>query len=124
MDGRDLRIHRAICVADVGRVVNPLGVDAMMAGGTIDGISTALNLAITVKDGQVQQSSFGDYAIGRMAQMPHEIEVIVLPSEREPSGAGEMGIPSVAPALANAIYAATTVRVRRLPLLAELNRRL
>ncbi len=124
MDGRDLRIHRAICVADIGRVVNPLGVDAMMAGGTIDGISTALNLAITVKDGQVQQSSFGDYAIGRMAQMPHEIEVIVLPSEREPSGAGEMGIPSVAPALANAIYAATTVRVRRLPLLAELNRRL
>ncbi|WP_313918459.1 molybdopterin cofactor-binding domain-containing protein [Tahibacter sp.] len=122
MDGRDLRIHRAICVADVGRVVNPLGVDAMMAGGTIDGISTALNLAITVKDGQVQQSSFGDYAIGRMAQMPHEVEVIVLPSEREPSGAGEMGIPSVAPALANAIYAATTVRVRKLPLLGELNR--
>lgn len=124
VDGRDLRIHRAICVADVGRVVNPLGVDAMMMGGTIDGISTALNLAITVKDGQVQQSSFGDYAIGRMAQMPNEVEVIVLSSEREPSGAGEMGIPSVAPALANAIFAATTVRVRKLPLLPELGRRL
>ncbi|MCQ4166884.1 xanthine dehydrogenase family protein molybdopterin-binding subunit [Tahibacter harae] len=122
VDGRDLRIHRAICVADVGRVVNPLGVEAMMMGGTIDGISTALNLAITVKDGQVQQSSFGDYALGRMAQMPNEVEVIILPSELEPSGAGEMGIPSVAPALANAIYAATTVRVRKLPILPELNR--
>lgn len=123
VDGRDLRIHRAVCVADVGRVVNPLGVDAMMVGGTIDGLSTALNLAITVKDGQVQQSSFGDYAIGRMAQMPNEVEVIVLPSEREPAGAGEMGIPSVAPALANAIFAATTLRLRKLPLLAELARR-
>ena len=109
-------------MADVGRVVNPLGVEAMMMGGTIDGISTALNLAITVKDGQVQQSSFGDYALGRMAQMPNEVEVIILPSELEPSGAGEMGIPSVAPALANAIYAATTVRVRKLPILPELNR--
>lgn len=124
VDGRDLRIHRAICVVDVGRVVNPLGVDAMMIGGTIDGLSTALNLAITVKDGQVQQSSFGDYAIGRMAQMPNDIEVIIMPSEEEPAGAGEMGIPSVAPALANAVFAATTVRVRKLPLLPELNRRL
>ena len=124
VDGRDLRIHRAICVVDVGRVVNPLGVDAMMIGGTIDGLSTALNLAITVKDGQVQQSSFGDYAIGRMAQMPNDVEVIVVPSEKEPAGAGEMGIPSVAPALANAIFAATTVRVRKLPILPELGRRL
>ncbi|UXI67285.1 xanthine dehydrogenase family protein molybdopterin-binding subunit [Tahibacter amnicola] len=122
VEGGELRIHRAICVADVGRVVNPLGVDAMMMGGTIDGISTALNLAITVKDGQVQQSSFADYPIGRMAQMPAEVEVIVVPSEHDPSGAGEMGIPTVAPALANAIYAATTVRIRKLPLLAELKR--
>ena len=122
VNGRDLRIHRAICVIDVGRVVNPLGVDAMMMGGTIDGISTALNLAITIKDGQVVQGSFGDYAVGRMAQMPHEVEVIQIASEKEPAGAGEMGIPSVAPALANAIYAATTVRVRKLPILPELNR--
>jgi isoquinoline 1-oxidoreductase subunit beta len=122
VDGAELRIHRAVCVTDVGRPINPLGVEAMMIGGTIDGISTALSLAITVKDGQVQQGSFGDYAIGRMAQMPNEVEVIVLPSEKEPSGAGEMGIPSVAPALANAIYAATTVRVRKLPILPELKR--
>ena len=124
VEGSDLKIHRAVCVTDVGRVINPLGVEAMMIGGTIDGISTALNLAVTVKDGQVQQSSFADYPIGRMAQMPREVEVIVVPSERDPSGAGEMGIPSVAPALANAVYAATTVRVRRLPMLPELMRRL
>jgi isoquinoline 1-oxidoreductase beta subunit len=124
VDGSDLKIHRAVCVTDVGRVVNPLGVEAMMIGGTIDGISTALNLAITVKDGQVQQSSFADYPIGRMAQMPNDVEVIVVPSEREPAGAGEMGVPTVAPALANAIYAATTVRVRELPILPELRRKL
>ena len=124
MEGGELKIHRAVCVTDVGRVINPNGVEQMMVGGTMDGLSTALNLQITVKDGQVQQSSYADYPVARMAQLPAEVEVIILPSEAPPSGAGEMGIPSVAPALANAVYAATTVRVRRLPLLPELMRRL
>jgi len=120
----DLLIHRAVCAVDVGRVVNPLGVEAQMMGGTIDGISTALNLAITLKDGQVQQRNFTDYQLMRMAQAPHNVEVYIVESTAEPSGAGEIGIPSAAPALANAIYAATTVRVRKLPLLPELRRML
>jgi isoquinoline 1-oxidoreductase beta subunit len=124
MENGELKIHRAVCVVDVGRVVNPNGVEQMMLGGTIDGLSTALNLQITVKDGQVQQSSYADYNIARLAQMPADVEVIILPSEAKPSGAGEMGVPSVAPALANAIFAATTVRVRNLPLLPELMRKL
>ncbi|MEO8670927.1 MAG: molybdopterin cofactor-binding domain-containing protein [Tahibacter sp.] len=124
VEGGELQIHRAVVAIDIGRVINPLGVEAMMMGGTIDGISTALNLAITVKEGQIQQSSYADYPVGRMVQMPNDVEVLITPSELEPVGAGEMGIPSVAPALANAIYAATTVRVRRLPILAELKRRL
>jgi isoquinoline 1-oxidoreductase beta subunit len=120
----ELQIHRAVCAVDVGRVVNPLGLEAQMMGGTLDAISAALNLAITVKDGQVQQRNFPDYPLMRMAQAPQSVEVHVVPSTEEPSGAGEIGVPSAAPALANAIYAATTVRVRKLPILPELRRML
>jgi isoquinoline 1-oxidoreductase beta subunit len=122
--GSDLKIHRAIVVADVGRVVNPLGVEAQMMGGTIDGVSAALHLAITVKDGQVQQKNFPDYPLLRMAQAPQTVEVEIVESAADPSGAGEIGLPSAAPALANAIYAATTVRVRKMPIMPELKRML
>ncbi|HVT31197.1 MAG TPA: molybdopterin cofactor-binding domain-containing protein [Rhodanobacteraceae bacterium] len=124
IEGSDLRIHRAVVVADVGRVVNPLGVEAQMMGGTIDGVSTALRLAITVKDGEVQQKNFPDYPLMRMADAPQSVEVEIVDSTADPSGAGEMGVPSAAPALANAIYAATTVRVRKLPIMPELRRML
>jgi len=122
--GTDLKIHRTVCVADIGRVVNPLGAEAQMMGGTIDGISTALHLAITVKEGQVQQKNFTDYPLLRMAEAPASVEVEIVDSTVEPRGAGEIGVPSAAPALANAIYAATTVRVRKLPIMPELMRML
>ncbi len=109
-------IHRAVCAIDVGRVVNPLGVEAQAMGATIDGISAALNLAITVKDGKVQQSNFPDYPLLRMAQAPLDVEVVIAPSEKDPSGAGEIGTPSAAPALTNAIFAATRYRIRELPI--------
>lgn len=124
VEGDDLRIHRAVCVADIGRVVNPLGAQAQMMGGTLDAVSTALSLSVTVKDGQVQQKNFPDYPLLRMAQAPREVEVVLVESSADPSGAGEIGVPSAAPALANAIYAATTVRVRKLPLMPELRRML
>lgn len=124
MDGSTLRIHRAICVVDVGRIINPLGLEAQMIGGTIDGISTALHLAITVKDGQVQQGNFPNYRLLTMAQAPETVEVHLVASTFDPVGGGEMGIASVAPALANAIFATTTVRIRKLPLLPELMRML
>src|SRR4029078_9358558 len=94
VEGRELRIHRAVCVVDVGRAVNPLGVEAQMMGGTNDGISTALHLAITVKDGQVQQHNFPDYPLLRMAQAPKSVEVHIVESTEDPSCAGEMGSPS------------------------------
>jgi isoquinoline 1-oxidoreductase subunit beta len=122
--GSELRIHRAVCVVDVGRVVNPLGVEAQMMGGTIDAVSTALHLAITVKDGEVQQKNFPDYPLLAMAQAPQSVEVEIVESTEPPSGAGEIGVPSAAPALANAIHAATTVRVRKLPMMPELLRML
>lgn len=124
MEGERLRIHRAVCVADVGRAVNPLGLESQLMGGTIDGISTALNLAITVREGQVQQRNFPDYPLLRMADAPKKVEVHVIESEHDPVGASEAGIASVAPALANAIFAATTVRIRKLPLMPELMRML
>ncbi len=124
VEKNQLTIHRAVCAVDVGRVVNPLGVEAQMMGATIDGISTALNLAITVRDGQVQQHNFPDYPLLRMAQAPQSVEVHIVESTEDPSGAGEIGLPSSLPALANAIYAATTVRVRKLPIMPQLMRML
>jgi isoquinoline 1-oxidoreductase beta subunit len=113
--GTDWRIERCVCVADVGQVVNPSGVEAQLMGGTIDGLSTAIGLQITVENGRVQQSNFDGYPLLRMPDAP-AVEVHVLPSTISPCGAGEMGIPSAAPALANAIYAATGKRLRNLPL--------
>ena len=124
MQGDQLQIHRAICVVDVGRVINPLNLEAQIMGGTIDGISTALNLAITVRNGEVQQKNFQDYPLLTMADAPKKVEVHIIESTSDPVGGCELGIASVAPALANAIFATTTVRIRKLPLLPELMRML
>jgi isoquinoline 1-oxidoreductase subunit beta len=113
-DGR-IRIHRCVCAVDVGQVVNPLGLEAQMIGGTIDGLSTALNLQVTVRDGRVEQRNFADYPLLRMADAP-DVEVHVVQSGATPSGAGEMAIPTAAPALANAIFAARGLRIRDLPM--------
>jgi isoquinoline 1-oxidoreductase beta subunit len=112
-------VHRCVCAIDVGQVVNPLGVEAQIMGATIDGLSTALNLKITVKDGRVEQDNFTNYPMLRMAEAP-DVEVHILHTDFAPSGAGEMGIPTVAPALTNAIYAATGKRIRRLPIADQL----
>jgi len=122
MDGAKLLMHKAVVAADLGRVVNPLGARAALVGATLDGLSTALDLAITVKDGRIAQKGFKDYPLAMMAQLPRDVQVILVPSQELPTGAYEMGLPSAAPALANAIFAATTVRVRQLPILPELMR--
>ena len=113
--GKDWRIERCVCVADVGQVVNPAGVEAQLMGGTIDGLSTALGLQITVESGRIQQTNFDGYPLLRMPEAPF-VEVHVIPSTISPRGAGEMGVPSAAPALANAIFNATGKRLRSLPL--------
>jgi isoquinoline 1-oxidoreductase beta subunit len=112
----DVAFERVVCAVDVGRPINPLGIAAQMEGGTIDGLSTAMNLEISIKDGRVEQSNFDGYPLAPMAQMPRDVEVHIIESSESPAGCGEMGIPTAAPALANAIFAATGVRIRNLPM--------
>lgn len=91
-----------------------------MEGGTIDGLSTALKLETTLDGGRVRERNFDDYPLATLGEMPAEIEVHIIDSQASPAGCGEMGLPTAAPALTNAIYAACGVRLRRLPILAQL----
>ncbi len=115
-DNGDLTIDRIVAAIDCGYAVHPNAVEAQLQGGTIDGISTALGLEITVKDGQIEQSNFHDYPLARIAAFPSRFEAHVLNYDETPTGVGEMGLPSAAPALTNAIFAATGKRIRRLPI--------
>lgn len=111
----NVRVHRVVCAVDCGRVINPDIVKAQMEGGIIFGLTAALKTEITLEDGRVQQKNFHDYQMLRMFESP-EIEVFIVPSEENPTGVGEPGVPPVAPALTNAIFAATGKRIRRLPI--------
>jgi isoquinoline 1-oxidoreductase beta subunit len=123
LKGNTLGIERAVCAVDVGRVINPMGLEGQVAGATLDALGTALNLAVTFKDGQPQQHDWKDYPLASMAQLPNDVEVIVVPGDdRPPTGASFLAMPSAAPALANAVFRVSAVRVRRLPLMKELLR--
>ncbi|MEO6800995.1 MAG: molybdopterin cofactor-binding domain-containing protein [Rhodanobacter sp.] len=122
MQDETLVIKRVACAVDVGRVINPLGLHGQVAGATLDALSNALNPAITFKNGKVQQHGYKDYPLATMAQLPDDIEVITVPGDRAPSGASFLAMPTAAPALANAVFRASAVRVRRLPLMKELRR--
>jgi isoquinoline 1-oxidoreductase beta subunit len=112
---RKVRVRRIVCAIDCGRAVNPDAVVAQMESGIVFGLSAALHGEITLKDGRVQQRNFSDYEVVRMHDCP-AIEVRIVESGwQHLGGAGEPGTPPVAPALANAIFAATGTRVRQLP---------
>ncbi|HEY1263886.1 MAG TPA: xanthine dehydrogenase family protein molybdopterin-binding subunit [Terriglobales bacterium] len=113
-----VRVHRVVCALDCGRVVNPATIEAQMQGGIVYGLSAALKGEITIDRGRVQQSNFNDYDLLRINEMP-QVEVYIVPSEEAPTGCGEPGVPPIAPALCNAIFAATGKRIRRLPIRAE-----
>jgi isoquinoline 1-oxidoreductase beta subunit len=110
-----VRVHRMVCAVDCGQVVNPDSVKAQMEGGIIFGLTAALKAEITLEGGRVQQRNFHDYPMLRINESP-EIEVYIVPSTENPTGVGEPGVPPVAPAVANAIFAATGRRVRKLPI--------
>ena len=109
------RVDRVVCAVDCGVAVNPDVIRAQMEGGIGFGLAAALHGAITLKDGAVEQSNFHDYPVLRINEMP-KVEVHVVASNEKPTGVGEPGVPPVAPALANALFAATGKRLRSLPL--------
>jgi len=111
-----IRIHRVTCAVDCGLAINPLGVQAQMEGAIHFGLAAALKSAITLNRGRVEQSNFHDYEVLRMSGSPAAIDVHVVPSTEPPGGCGEPGVPPVAAATGNAIFAATGKRIRRLPI--------
>lgn len=118
--GTTVRVDRIVCSVDCGRIVNPGIIRAQIEGGVAFGLSAALNETITVERGGVTQSNFEDYPILTIAEMP-AVEVNILESGAAPGGVGEPGVPPVAPAVANAIAAATGKRLRTLPLRLDKN---
>jgi isoquinoline 1-oxidoreductase subunit beta len=110
----EVRLRRAVVAVDCGIVINPSSFEAQMQGGVLFGLSAALYSGITLKNGAVEQSNFHDYRSLRMNEVP-SMEVYRIESKESPGGLGELGTSIAAPALGNAIFAATGVRVRALP---------
>jgi isoquinoline 1-oxidoreductase beta subunit len=113
-----LKVHRITCVIDCGQTVNPRIVESQIQGGILYGLSAALWGNVTLRNGRVQQSNFNDYRVLRLNETP-EIEVHIIPSDAAPGGVGETPVPPVAPAVCNAIFAATGKRLRSLPISAQ-----
>jgi isoquinoline 1-oxidoreductase beta subunit len=115
VEGNDIRVHRVVCAVDCGIVVNPNIVAQQMEGAVVFGLSAALGGEITIKDGRVQQSNFGDYPVLRMDRAP-QVETVIVASAEPPEGVGEPGVPPVAPSVAAAVFKLTGKRLRSLPL--------
>ena len=113
-----VHVRRVVAAVDCGRVVNPDNVTAQIEGGIAFGLTAALKAEATLKDGRIQQSNFHDYPILQMNEMPL-VDVYIVESDQQPSGMGEMGVPPIAPAVANAVFAATGKRIRRIPIRPE-----
>ncbi|MGA3249325.1 MAG: xanthine dehydrogenase family protein molybdopterin-binding subunit [Paraburkholderia sp.] len=119
VDQGEVTVNRVVCAVDCGMTVNPNTIEAQVQGGIIFGITAALYSEITIKDGRVEQNNFTDYRMLRIDQTP-PIEVHIVKSTEAPGGIGEPGTAALAPALTNAIYAATGKRLRRLPVGSQL----
>jgi isoquinoline 1-oxidoreductase subunit beta len=115
MEGNKPHVRRAVFAADCGTVINPDIVVSQTESAINFGLAAVLTGKITLRNGRVEQNNFYDYTVLRMPDAP-QIEVLVIPSHADPTGIGELGTPGIAPAVANAIFAATGKRVRSLPL--------
>jgi isoquinoline 1-oxidoreductase subunit beta len=118
INGGKIRVNRVVCAVDCGQVVNPAGVEQQIQSAIVFGLTAALKGGITIDRGRVQQENFHQYEVLRIDEMP-VIEVHMVPSSAAPGGIGEAGTPGIAPAVINAIFAATGKRIRRLPIRAE-----
>ncbi|WP_307630022.1 xanthine dehydrogenase family protein molybdopterin-binding subunit [Streptomyces turgidiscabies] len=115
-DPKNPRVTSAVMAADVGTAVNPRGLEAQLMGTTIDGISTVLRAGLHIDRGAVREGSFADFHYARQRHAPLHFEAHIMPSKGEPGGAGELGVPAAAGAVANAYARATGTKPRRFPL--------
>ncbi len=114
-DLTDLRVHRVVCIVDCGLVINPTGLEGQVESGITWGLSATLHGKIDFREGRAVQGTYGDFRVIRMNEMPR-VETHVMPGNVAPTGFGEHSVPPVAPAVANAVFAATGRRLRSLPL--------
>ena len=115
---KSVKVHRVVCAVDMGRVVNPLTVAMQSESAIVYGLSSALYGNINITGGRVAQTNFNNYQVLRIPDMP-TVETHIVQSEEKPTGAGELAVPPVVPALCNAIFAATGKRIRRMPIRPE-----
>jgi isoquinoline 1-oxidoreductase beta subunit len=115
LEGGKVKVHRVVCAIDCGQVVNPAILKQQVEGGIAYGLTAALKGAITIDRGRAQQGNFNTYDMLRIGEMP-KIDVHIMPSSEAPGGVGEASVPPIAPAIANAIFAATRRPVRKLPI--------
>ena len=113
-----IRVHQFWCAIDVGVPVHPDNVIAQTQSSIVYGLGLALTERITIDGGPVQQSNFFDYHVPRMRDVP-EIHIKLIPTPNHPTGAGQMATPLVAPAISNAVFQLTGVRLRQQPMLAD-----
>jgi isoquinoline 1-oxidoreductase subunit beta len=118
VDKGKLRVHRVVCAVDCGHAVNPAGIEQQIQSGIVYGLSAAMKGAITIEKGRVVQGNFNHYDVLRIDEMP-VVEVHIVPSQAAPGGIGEASTPTIIPAVANAIFAATGKRLRKLPIRPE-----
>ena len=118
VDKAKLKVHRVVCAVDCGHIVNPAIITQQIESGIVYGLSASLKGAITIDKGRVQQSNFHTYEVLRIDEMP-QIDVHIVETDNNPGGVGEASVPPLAPAIANAIFAATGKRLRSLPIRPE-----
>lgn len=116
VDPKNPRVTKVVMAADVGTAVNPRGLEAQLMGTAVDGISTILSAGLHIDRGAVRESSFADFHYARQRHAPQHFEAHIMPSRRDPGGAGELGVPAAAGAVANAYARATGTAPRRFPL--------
>ena len=109
------RITKVYCAVHCGKVVNVSGAENQVQGAVVDGLGHAVYTKLTFNNGAAVQTNFGPYNFVRMRNTPLDVEVQFVPSEENPTGLGEPGLPPIAPALANALFAATGKRFRKMP---------
>lgn len=115
---RNLQVHKVTVAVDVGPIINMSGATTQVQGAVIDGLSTMVYQKITMEDGRIEQANFHQYPVLRIAQAP-AVDVHFIQSDNPPTGIGEPGLPPLAPAVGNAIFAASGIRVRSMPLVEE-----